>query len=101
MPFPFIPGGAVLALAVLGGALVIFGAALKAMSWTIDAARGSMLGGMVSGIRDWELSSRRSARRRPASSLAPSGPTPELIDVHEDSPILLEHITPIDRVHRD
>lgn len=54
MPFPFIPGGALLALAVLGGAMALFGVALRALDWTIDTARGSMLGGIVSGLRGWE-----------------------------------------------
>ena len=65
MPFPFMPLGALLALAVLSAALAVFGAALKALDWTIDAARGSMLSGVVSGIRNWDAAPRRSATGSP------------------------------------
>ena len=90
MQFPFMPFGALLALAVLGGALAIFGAALKALDWTIDAARGSMLGGVVAGIRNWELRSRRSTPRWPAPS--PAGPV--IFDDQDDSPVALHRVTP-------
>jgi hypothetical protein len=53
MPFPFLPGGALLALAVLGGALTVFGLALRAMDRAITASRRSMLPGLVSGFRTW------------------------------------------------
>jgi hypothetical protein len=53
MPFPFLPGGALLALAVLGGALTIFGLTLRAMDKAITASRRSMLPGLVSGFRTW------------------------------------------------
>jgi len=55
MPFPFFPGGLLLALAVLGGTMVLFGLALKALDWTIDATRGSAVVGIVSGLRDWQM----------------------------------------------
>ena len=48
MELPFVPAGLLLALAVLGGTLVLFGLALKALDWTIDASRDSALGGIVS-----------------------------------------------------
>jgi hypothetical protein len=53
MPFPFIPAGLLLAVTVLGTAIAAFGLALKAMDWSIDAARRSPLTGIVSGLRDW------------------------------------------------
>ena len=57
MPFPFLPGGAILATAVLVGALTIFGLALMALDRAADRAagalRGSMLPGIVSGMRGW------------------------------------------------
>jgi hypothetical protein len=54
MPFPFIPGGLALALAVLGGTMALFGLALKALDWSIDSMRRTVLPGIVSGIRDWQ-----------------------------------------------
>jgi hypothetical protein len=53
MPFPFLPGGALLAIAVLGGALTVFGLALRAMDRTIAAGRRTILPGLVSGFRTW------------------------------------------------
>ena len=55
MQIPFVPAGLLLALAVLGGTLVLFGLALKALDWTIDASRDSALVGIVSGLRDWRM----------------------------------------------
>jgi hypothetical protein len=100
MPFPFIPGGALLALAVLGGALAIFGVALKALDWTIDAARGSMLGGVVSGIRNWELPSRRFTPRSPAASPAGPQPTSEVLEDGDDSLVALQRVSPAGGVRR-
>lgn len=56
MQLPFLPAGLLLALAVLGGTLVLFGLALKALDWTIDASRDTALIGMVTGLRDWRMS---------------------------------------------
>lgn len=71
MPFPFFFGGAALALAVLGGALALFGLALKALDWTIDTAKGSMLSGIVSGMRNWDV---RSSARRAPRVVSPASP---------------------------
>jgi hypothetical protein len=71
MPFPFLPVGVALALAVLGGALALFGLALKALDWTIDTAKGSMLGGVVSGLRTWDV---RSSARRARRAISPVSP---------------------------
>jgi hypothetical protein len=53
MPFPFFPGGVLLALAVLAGAMTVFGLALRAMDRAFAAGRRSMLPGLVSGLRNW------------------------------------------------
>ena len=53
MPFPFLPWGALLASAVLGGALIVFGLVLRAMDHAVTASRRSMLPGLVSGFRTW------------------------------------------------
>src|SRR6476659_2075870 len=99
MQFPFMPGGALLALAVLGGALAIFGAALKALDWTIDAARGSMLDGIVSGIRDWDLSRHASPGSPSAATVVPT-PAAEVVEISEEASIELERVTPSDGVRR-
>lgn len=57
MPFPFLPGGAILATAVLIGALTIFGLALMALERAAGRAgaalRGSVLPGIVVGLQGW------------------------------------------------
>jgi hypothetical protein len=53
MPFPFLPWGVLLATAVLGGALIVFGLVLRAMDHAVTASRRSMLPGLVSGFRTW------------------------------------------------
>ena len=73
MPFPFFPGGLILALVVLGGVMVLFGLALKALDWTIDATRGSAVIGIVSGLRDWQMPGAFSEGiARPAAWTTPS-----------------------------
>jgi hypothetical protein len=73
MPFPFLPWGALLASAVLGGALIVFGLVLRAMDHAVTASRRSMLPGLVSGFRTWA-----SARERDAGveSQGPTSPLP-------------------------
>jgi hypothetical protein len=53
MPFPFVPGGVLLAIAVLTGAITLFGLALRAMDRAFASGRRTMLPGLVSGIRTW------------------------------------------------
>ncbi|HYU49042.1 MAG TPA: hypothetical protein VEO91_03805 [Candidatus Limnocylindria bacterium] len=53
MAFPFLPGGAILAMAVLGGAFALFAIVLRAIDGTATEIRGSFLPGIVSGLRDW------------------------------------------------
>jgi hypothetical protein len=73
MPFPFLPGGVLLAIAVLGGALIVFGLVLRATDHAVAASRRSMLPGLVSGLRTWA-----SAREtdRGAESQSPPPPLP-------------------------
>lgn len=53
MAFPFLPGGAILAAAVLIGALTAFGVLLRAMDRAIGGVRGTAIPGMVAGFRAW------------------------------------------------
>ncbi len=78
MPFPFIPAGLLLAIAVLGIALVVFGLALKALDWSIDAARRTALPGIVTGLRHWQNQPGAPAAPSPPAAAAPSPP-----EVHE------------------
>jgi hypothetical protein len=98
MPFPFFPGGALLAIAVLGGAMAVFGLALKALDWTIDGVKGSMLSGMVSGLRDWERRSQApDASTGPAGSggePTPHAPTLDATDAAGADLVALERVHP-------
>ncbi len=84
MPFPFLPGGAILAIVVLVGALTIFGLALTAMDRaagrTLAGLRGSMLGGVVTGWRGWAGGLSDTARR-PLDLAAGSGSGIEIVDL--------------------
>jgi hypothetical protein len=53
MPFPFFPGGLVLAIVVLGGAFVLFGVALRVLDRAAGAMRFSVASGLVAGMRQW------------------------------------------------
>jgi hypothetical protein len=81
MPFPFLPGGVLLAIAVLGGAFLLFGLALRAMDRAIETTRRTMLPGLVSGFRTWATPSVRTE--------APDGRSASTIEVVElvDRPI--------------
>ena len=70
MQLPFLPVGLVLALAVLGGTLVLFGLALKALDWTIDASRDTSLVGIVSGLRDWRMTGEPADATAPPTAVA-------------------------------
>ena len=72
MPFPFLPGGIVLALAVLGGAFAVFGLALRAMDRAWLGARNTMAVGLVAGMRQWST-----ARREPEGHLSSSPASPD------------------------
>jgi hypothetical protein len=99
MPFPFLPLGALLALAVLGGALAVFGAALKALDWTIDAARGSMLSGVVSGIRNWD-GVPRSGTGSPNASEPQEAVGPEVIEIGAEPTVVLQRVSPSEEAPR-
>ncbi|HEX5823020.1 MAG TPA: hypothetical protein VFY18_01050 [Candidatus Limnocylindrales bacterium] len=87
MPFPFLPGGALLAIAVLGGALTIFGLVLRAMDKAITAGRRTMLSGLVAGFRTWTGSAGSAAEVAPLPPLAfpafPASPAPSTMPVAE------------------
>ena len=68
MPFPFLPGGLLLALSVLGGALAIFGVLLHLLDKAASSARGSIAAGLEAGLRTW--SHDRSGQARSGSSSA-------------------------------
>jgi hypothetical protein len=60
MAFPFLPGGAILAAAVLGGAIALFALLLRAFDRTATEIKGSFLPGVVSGLRGWSRARDRS-----------------------------------------
>jgi hypothetical protein len=108
MELPFVPAGLLLALAVLGGTLILFGLALKALDWTIDASRDSALGGIVSGFRDWRMTGVPDDATAAATEVAdataeaadvamPGGPieeTAESIEETADAVHSLERVAP-------
>ena len=84
MPFPFLPWGAMLAIAVLAGAMTVFGLALRAMDRAFSAGRRAMMPGLVAGLRNWSDGRRVTERPSPppAPSVAPSAEIVELVDRH-------------------
>jgi len=64
MAFPFLPGGAILAMAVLGGAFALFAVVLRAIDRTATEIKGSFLPGVVTGLRDWSRPRDRDQIRR-------------------------------------
>jgi len=73
MPFPFLPWGALLASAVLGGALIVCGLVLRAIDHAVTARRRSVLPGLVSGFRTWTSGRERGGE---VDSLEPAPPLP-------------------------
>jgi len=69
MAFPFYWIGAFFAGTVLGAALTLFVLAMRAVDRAATEVHGSILPGLVEGLRDW-ADDRRTARRPPVS---PSG----------------------------
>jgi len=53
MPFPFMPGGAIVAAAILGVTLTIFVWAQMAIDRAAPRAADSVVSGLVSGLRGW------------------------------------------------
>ena len=72
MPFPFLPIGAVVAAAVLGGAYAVFAGLLRLVDRAALTVRDSIAPGVVAGMRNW---SRTEPFARRASSPPPSGPS--------------------------
>ncbi len=91
MAFPFFPA-ALRALVVL--ALAAFGAALTALDWTVDTARGSMLIGMVTGIRDWDQPSQLASSGTATSSPAVASPTDSTIETADAPAVEVVRVTP-------
>lgn len=65
MPFPFIPGGAIVAAAVLFSAIAGFVAGMLAIDRTATRVFGGVVSGVVSGARRWREGP--SVVRRPPS----------------------------------
>jgi hypothetical protein len=76
MPFPFLPGGALVAGAVLLAALTAFGLGLRAINRVATRAaselRLSIVPGVVSGLRRWGEGEPTESRPLPASPSAPA-----------------------------
>jgi hypothetical protein len=74
MPFPFFPGGAMLALAFLGFVLAIFGLALKALDRAATGATTSIAMSIVTGLRGWaeERHAEGPVSARPVATESPS-----------------------------
>jgi hypothetical protein len=73
MPFPFLPGGAIVAAAVLFSAIAAFVAAMMAMDKAATRVFGGVVSGVVAGARRWgrneaPWSGRRSAELRPITT---------------------------------
>jgi hypothetical protein len=102
MELPFIPAGLLIALAVLGGTLVVFGLALKALDWTIDASRDTALAGIVAGLRDWRMTAEPDDPTAPASAIPiPEAPIEETGEPIEDAPEpILETAEPVGSLER-
>jgi hypothetical protein len=85
MPFPFLPGGAILAAAVLVGAFATFALALRAMDRALEGIRGSVLPGLVSGLRGWSPPAHGS-RIGPAEAHAAPASGPDIVEL-DGSPL--------------
>ena len=72
MPFPFLPGGLLLALTVLGGAFAVFGAALHLLDRAASSARGTIATGLAAGIRSWSRDGRSEQTQGPGGHASAS-----------------------------
>ena len=70
MPFPFIPGGAIVAAAVLFSAIAGFVAGMMAIDRTATRVFGGVVSGVVSGARRWREGP-VAVRRRPSDEPRP------------------------------
>jgi hypothetical protein len=77
MPFPFLPLGWLLAVAVLVAALTVFGLVLRAMDRAVTRATGELrttvLPGLVTGLRQWQPAPPRRGAAVSAASASPGG----------------------------
>ena len=94
MPFPFVPGGLLLAMVVLGGTMLLFALALKALDWSIDAVRQTTLAGIVTGLQDWQAT--MVAQDTPARSSVAEPPSVEELAATVD---WLDHVAPPKTTH--
>jgi hypothetical protein len=98
MPFPFFPGGLILALAVLGGAFVLFGLALRAMDRAAGFMRFSVASGLVAGMRQWAPAGEPpvgpplAVATPPAGEPPPDAPAVEFEDLRESAIATLERV---------
>jgi hypothetical protein len=90
MPFPFVPAGMLLAIAVLTGAITLFGLALRAIDRAFASSRRTMLPGLVSGIRTWAGPRVQDGTPSPTTSIEPAetehgvGPEqPEVVELFD------------------
>jgi hypothetical protein len=99
MPFPFIPIGAFVAGVILSAALAIFILSLKALDRAATQAGSAVVGGLVSGIRDWSgqdrvrIVSPAAVEETPPAALPPSEPA----DAVPVEPVAVE---PVHRARR-
>jgi hypothetical protein len=77
MAFPFWWVGAAVAALFLAGAFTLFALAMRALVWTADEVRESMLPGIVSGFRGWTGEGTRPARVVPPPAAGTSEPQVE------------------------
>ncbi|HEX2755883.1 MAG TPA: hypothetical protein VHM48_10490 [Candidatus Limnocylindrales bacterium] len=72
MPFPFLPGGVIVAATVLIGALTAFGLVLRAMDRAVLGLRDMAVSSLVSGLRGWSNGRQASAgMESPRSTTSP------------------------------
>ena len=87
MPFPFLPGGAIVGAAVLFGAFALFWLALAATDRAVGrmaaGLRGSALAGIVSGWRTWAPPS--PVPTEPGGAVEPHPTGIEIIELEEPS----------------
>lgn len=78
MQFPFLPGGALLAIGVLSGAYLVFALVIRATDRAVSGLRSSMLPAVVSGLRTW-----REPTIRPTAPASPvvAGPLAEIVEL--------------------
>ena len=99
MAFPFFPGGMIVAIAVLGTALTLFGLGWVALERSVMEVRGSILPGMVRGVRAWidepGPGSGASAAASPIATRPEQAPGAAGLEELAEAPtVLVEHVRP-------